>query len=61
MTEEDAQSAESNEETRRRFREALERKKRENHQFNEQHDAPGKGIGHSQVLSGRRQFRRKSG
>jgi uncharacterized protein DUF5302 len=62
MTEEDVQPAEeSSEETRRRFREALERKKRENHQFNEQHDAPGKGIGHSQVLSGRRQFRRKSG
>ena len=63
MTEEDAdtESTESNEETRRRFREALERKKRENHQFNEQHDALGKGTGHSQVLSGRRQFRRKSG
>jgi hypothetical protein len=63
MTEEDAdaESTESNEETRRRFREALERKKRENHQFNEQHDAPGKGVGHSQVLSARRQFRRKSG
>lgn len=54
--------AESTEDdNRRRFREALERKKRENHKFNEHHESGGKGIGHSQVLSGRRQFRRKSG
>jgi hypothetical protein len=58
---EQTEPAEGSEETRRRFREALERKKRENHHHNEQHDAGGKGVGHSQVLSGRRQFRRKSG
>jgi hypothetical protein len=72
MTEEAAESAEETagstdetadtaEDTRRRFREALERKKHENHKFNEHHEAAGKGVGHSQVLSGRRQFRRKSG
>ena len=46
---------------RRRFREALERKKKATHLSSEHHDAGGKGVGHSQVLSGRRQFRRKSG
>lgn len=65
-TEETANKAETEtedtvEDTRRRFREALERKKHENHQFNEHHESAGKGVGHSQVLSGRRQFRRKSG
>lgn len=55
------ETADTAEDTRRRFREALERKKHENHQFNEHHESAGKGVGHSQVLSGRRQFRRKSG
>ena len=52
---------EDDDDTRRLFREALERKKHENHRFNEHHESGGKGVGHSQVLSGRRQFRRKSG
>lgn len=65
MTEETAEPAEaadgSDDETRRLFREALERKKQEQHRHGEQHESGGKGVGHSQVMSGRRQFRRKSG
>jgi hypothetical protein len=72
MTDEAAKSAEPEEtadssaeataeETRRRFREALERKKHEAHEYAEAHESGGKGVGNSQVLSGRRQFRRKSG
>jgi hypothetical protein len=61
MADEAAESAGPNDDTRRRFREALERKKQETHRSNEHHDAGGKGVGESQVISSRRQFRRKSG
>jgi hypothetical protein len=47
--------------TRRRFREALERKKQASHRSNDARGSGDKGVGHSQVLSGKRQFRRKSG
>lgn len=58
---EEEPSGEVEEDTRRQFREALERKKQASHRSNDPRNGGDKGIGHSQVLSGRRQFRRKSG
>ncbi|MQA78843.1 MAG: hypothetical protein GEV10_10275 [Streptosporangiales bacterium] len=56
----EAQSADEQDETHRRFREALERKKQAEHASNERARADDKGVGPSQAKV-KRQFRRKSG
>lgn len=60
MTKEHESSAVSDE-TRERFREALERKKAQTHRANEEHAGEGKVIGAGGNDKTRRQFRRKSG
>lgn len=54
------QAADEQDETHRRFREALERKKQAEHASNERSRADDKGVGPSQAKV-KRQFRRKSG
>lgn len=56
----DQESADEQDETHRRFREALERKKQAEHASNERARADDKGVGPSQAKV-KRQFRRKSG